>query len=103
MNVHTTGHETRASLATIIESLCEQFRVVYIGPVNFNDRDQEITRAELGGQITAQTLVNIITEMESTVTGEIKVCRDNKDSLVMQHINTTKTSFRRFFRPNVYL
>ena len=99
----SVGDKGRASHAIIIESTCESYRVVCVAPVDCNERDIESTRAELWGQIAAQTLINTIAEVTLITTGEIQICGDNKDSLVMQPIDTTKMSFPRFFRPNMDL
>lgn len=87
------GPRGRVSHVTVVKSTCEQYRVVCTAPVDCNEQDVESTRAELLGQIAAQTLINEITESECIIAGKIMVFGDNKDSLVQHQLDNTKMSF----------
>ena len=72
-------------------------------PVECDIDDLESTRAELLGQVTTQTIINVLCDQFGITTGNVDIYGDNIDSLVQNPIVTTKIAFPLFFRPNVDL
>ena len=72
-------------------------------PIDCEINDLESTRAEPFGNIALHTLLYVLSNMYSILTGEVEVCCDNKDALCTQPIRTKEISFPRYFCPNVDL
>ena len=95
------GSRNRAAHAYILESCCERYRIIGVAPIDCDADDLESTRAELWGQLSIQTIINLLIELYNITSGSVDVYCDNKDALTKQPIQSNKIAFPRFFRPNV--
>lgn len=97
------GTRNRAAHSYVIITKCSNAYIKGSAPVDCDPDDLESTRAELFGNIAIHTLLYVLSNMYSILTGEVEVCCDNKDALCVQPIRTQDISFPRYFRPNVDL
>lgn len=99
----SVGSRQRASHSYTLTSKYGAAKMEGSTPIDCDHEDIESTRAEMYGAVALHTIILILMNMFSILSGEVELYGDNSDSLCKNPINTSAISFPRFFRPNADL